>query len=168
MKYILLIFISVITSLSVSANPYIGISYQEIDSITSQPGFSKKEGLTGITIGGLNINRERATQYMKPSWEISVDFSENAFNSLHQERYTQISLTNISINLPLNNDSYLKFGAGVLKSNIVLSNGYSDEDERIFNIRLGAGYRIFNQIILGAHFDTSTKSPSLQLGYLFK
>lgn len=168
MKNIIFLMITFIFSTFAHANPYIGVSYQEMDAVTSYDGFDKKEQLTGLTIGGLNLNSERVSHYMTPSWEISIDFNENAFNKLHEERYTQLTMVNLAVNVPVQKDSYLKFGVGSLKSNIVLSNGDTDEDERVFNIRVGGGYRIFNQVILGAHYDTATNSPSIQLGYLFK
>lgn len=167
MKNIILTLILTALSFTAYSAPYLSFSTQEMDAITSQGGFQEKETLYGFTIGGLNIDEKSVTHYLRPSWEVSIDFSENAFDDLHEKRYTQIILTNLAINIPINQDSFFKFGVGVLRSNIVLSNSEKQEEEAIFNVRIGGGYRIFKRFLVGSHFDTATKSPSIQLGYLF-
>lgn len=159
------VFITLLSLINVFANAdnYIAISTQEIDSITSMSGFNSKERLYGLTIGGLFIG----AQGDRPAWELSIDMSENAFDKLEGVRYSQIVLFNVAVNLPISSNSFLKIGLGSLKSNVVLSDGEKAEEERTFNFRAGAGYRITDRFMMAGLFDSSTKAPSLQIGYVF-
>jgi hypothetical protein len=159
------VFIALLSLVNVFANAdnYIAISTQEVKAITSMSGFNSKERLYGITIGGLFLGALGD----RPAWEFSLDMSENAFNKLDNVRYSQIVLINVAVNLPVSPDYYLKIGVGSLKSNVVLSDGEKVEDQSVLNFRFGGGYVVTERFMVAAMFDTSTKAPSLQVGYVF-
>lgn len=161
-----LIFFLAFISIKSYADPYLALNFQNTTVDTIHENVSDHDFVTGITLGGLNVN-PNSNNYMKPSWELSLDFGENTFNKLHEKSYRETLLPNFSVNFPLDEKLYFKVGLGVLWRNIVLVDGTSDEEERILNLRTGLGYRIHKNLLLGVLYDTSTNAPSFQIGYLF-
>lgn len=154
-------------STQLHAEPFMGFSMQETSVKNSNSGVSNHDTVMGITIGGLNMNSAYETLYLTPSFEISLDFGENTPNKLYKTSYRKTVLPNFSVNFPINNRFYVKIGMGMLWRNAVLEDGTETEEERIFNLRVGGGYRVYKNLFLGMHYDKSTDAPSLQIAYLF-